>query len=230
MRFLMSCLALLALSSCGYVNYKDLKAGSFTGSVHVYWVGENNTGLGNGDFVYVPVRGQELTFTRTRANGETQEIQPEPFYTDGGSVPKPVQSIGGMSAWGYAPAYIIHDWLFVARKCVNEGKWPTAHEVEIVGDMSFQESADIMGETIKTLIETKRVRRRKVSPMAISWVTAGPVSRKLWNEEKCVRVHKTHMDAIQHLIGDGSLAGMQERSRSNERTGGPRLVGTISFD
>lgn len=230
MRFLMSCLVLLALSACGYVNYKDLKAGSFSGAVHVYWVGENNTAFGDGNFVYVPVRGQELTFTRTRANGEVQVIRPEPFYTDGGSVPKPLQSIGGMSAWGYAPAYIIHDWLFVARKCVNDGKQPTAHEVEIVGDMSFQESADIMGETIKTLIESNRVKRRDLSPVAISWATAGPVSRNLWNEETCVRLHPTHLANIQHLIGDGRLAGIQARSKRNERTGGPQLVGTISFD
>lgn len=221
----------LFLASCGYVDYKSLKPGTFKGQVLVFWVGENNTGLGNGEFIYVPVPGKELTFARADESGVAPVISPQAFYTDGGSVPKPLQGIGGMSAWGYAPAYIIHDWLFVARKCVNDNQ-ANPYQSEIVANMSFADSADIMGETIKTLIEERRVKHREFSPVAISWATAGPVSRRLWNETgqcKAQKLHPKHQAEVDEYLALEDDASLRRLSDRKARTGGLVLVGNISF-
>ena len=48
-----------------------------------------------------------------RGNGEI--IEPANIFTDGGSIPK-VAWAAGFSPWDYAPAYIVHDWLYEAHR------------------------------------------------------------------------------------------------------------------
>ncbi|THH36688.1 DUF1353 domain-containing protein [Aliishimia ponticola] len=183
---------LLVLSACTHVGYDRVPRGTFSGTLLVVWTGPNaDSFLGDGDFIYVPLIGDELTFTRgerAMASGGSRIIQPEPFYTDGGSIPRSVQSLRGFNAWGYGPAYIIHDWLFVARKCLNDeaAGLPEAEvtpEMRKIRDMSFAESARVMAETIKTLVRDHSVQGGDtLSGPVISGVTAGPVSHRLWNE------------------------------------------------
>lgn len=133
----LACLATLA--SCGHVDYENAPAGKFSGSLFVMWIDDGGA-LGDGTFVYVPHPDQPLKFTRT-AQGSVRTIKPQMMYTDGGSIPRIAQVFQGFNPWGYAPAYIVHDWLFVARQCNTDGLANTAEEK--VANVTFQERAEI---------------------------------------------------------------------------------------
>lgn len=113
------------LAACGTVDFENTSdRGEFHGSLFVMWVGENETSEGDGRFVFVPSRFDLLRFVRdteANPNATVRIIQPEIMYTDGGSIPRVVQPFRGFSPWGYAPAYMVHDWLFVARRCITDG-------------------------------------------------------------------------------------------------------------
>lgn len=174
---------LTALASCGHVDYPGAPPGEFKGSLFVMWI-DNGGPLGDGTFVYVPNPNDPLTFTRS-ATGTVQTIRPQMMYTDGGSIPRIAQVFEGFNPWGYAPAYMVHDWLFVARHCNVDG---LANEEEAkIANMGFQESADIIAEAIKTLIVSKKVSENDVAPGVISSVVAGPISQGLWNKEGACR-------------------------------------------
>ena len=138
----LACLATLA--SCGHVDYENAPAGKFSGSLFVMWIDDGGA-LGDGTFVYVPHPDQPQKFTRT-AQGSVRTIKPQMMYTDGGSIPRIAQVFQGFNPWGYAPAYIVHDWLFVARQCNTDGLANTAEEK--VANVTFQESAEIIAEAI----------------------------------------------------------------------------------
>lgn len=199
-KFMSFCMVAI-LSGCGFVNYSEAPAGTFTGSVFVLWVGENDTGSGDGRFVFVPVEGDELTFTRKNPDATMQTITPGLMYTDGGSIPRAAQVFKGFSPWGYAPAYMVHDWLFVARKCLNDGA-ATGDEL-MVKDMPFIESAEVLAEAIQTLVAANLVQKNDVALLAISSATAGPVSRALWKAEgECEknRLSKEHYAKVERFL------------------------------
>ena len=169
----------LMAASCTSIDYDGLPEGEFRGSLFVMWIGEGGR-RGDGAFVFVPNPRDPLTFIRGE-DGPYREIQPEMMYTDGGSIPKAAQWFNGFSPWGYAPAYMVHDWLFIAARCNLDGE-ATEEEKKFIG-MEFRESAVIMAETIKTLIASGRVSGNDVAPSVISSTVAGPVSRELWRKE-----------------------------------------------
>lgn len=167
----------LMLAACGQIDFDAAPTGKFTGSLFVMWVGEGGRS-GDGAFVYVPNPRDPLRFVRAEGQGTVQVIQPEMMYTDGGSIPRAAQLFNGLSPWGYAPAYMVHDWLFVARQCLTDGT-PTKREKTIAG-MRFTESAEVIAEAIKTLIASGKVSPRDIAPRAISGAVAGPVSYRRW--------------------------------------------------
>ncbi|MGB5559017.1 MAG: hypothetical protein WBN04_13525 [Paracoccaceae bacterium] len=174
---------LLLLAACGYVDYDDAPVGRLKGSLFVMWVGEGGPS-GDGKFVFVPDPNNRLTLIRTAPNATLREIRPEMMYTDGGSIPKIGQVFNGLSPWGYAPAYMMHDWLFVARQCLNDGK--ATPEEQKVAAMPFQESAEVIAEAIKTLVDTGQVRENDVAANTISRTVAGPFARARWTvKEAC---------------------------------------------
>jgi hypothetical protein len=107
----------LMLTGCITADYLRTPAGHFKGSVFVMWVGEGNE-YGDGNFVFVPDPRDRLRFTRHNPQSHGAVIEPGIMYTDAGSIPKIAQVFKGFSPWGYAPAYMIHDWLFVGRHCL----------------------------------------------------------------------------------------------------------------
>ena len=146
-------LALTALAHCAPVNYAALPEGKFSGSLFVMWVGEGDA-QGDGKFVFVPNPDAPLVFTRG-GDPTVSEVVPGMMYTDGGSIPKAAQLFKGFSPWGYAPAYMVHDWLFVARHCLRDGKATDAQkDLEAV---DFPMSAAILGR-----------RWRRVMPLVTS--------------------------------------------------------------
>lgn len=169
-------LVLGLLSGCStYVDYGALRPGTFRGSVYVMWVNGGDPGIGDGLFLYVPVPGDELVFTRP----DGREIVPGPMYTDGGSIPKPFQAFRGLSPWGYGPAYVIHDWLFVARHCILDD-----HPTDLMrklADIDFPASVEIIGEAIKALVADGRVRRSDIVASAVTGAVSSFISEGLWN-------------------------------------------------
>ncbi|PIE15368.1 MAG: hypothetical protein CSA68_06745 [Rhodobacterales bacterium] len=170
-------LLITVLAACGTVDFDKAPVGRFEGSLLVMWVREGNR-LGDGRFVFVPSRTNPLTFHRNKPGAAVTRIRPEMMYTDGGSIPKAGQLFNGFSPWGYAPAYMIHDWLFVARHCLNDGA-PSDEERKIA-NMAFQESAEITAEAIKTLIASGKVKKNDVAPRVIAGVVAGPFAYERW--------------------------------------------------
>ncbi|MEO0522801.1 MAG: hypothetical protein AAF088_07775 [Pseudomonadota bacterium] len=228
-------LTLLALSSCGSIDFDGLSdQGRFEGSVLVVWVGENESGSGDGKFVYVPFPGRELKFirdVRNNSDATLETIVPGPIYTDGGSVPRVAQPFKGFSPWGYAPAYMIHDWLFVAKKCNTDGMAEV--EERPVGQMPFKESAEIMGEAIKALIRQEMVGKNDVAPGVISSAVAGPISRSIWFQTgQCQenRLTTEHEDLIDDFIQRRGARLRTQGVLSPDRTGDEiRVVGVVEF-
>ena len=131
---------ILVLVGCANVEeigtfYDSLKVGKFSGELNVQWYDFDK-------FVYIPSETKPLTFTRY--NGET--IIPGKMFTDGGSIPYPLRAFKQYSPWGYAPAYLIHDWLYNQNRCGS-----TQYE--------FVETSRILAEAIKTLMETYQVKQ-----------------------------------------------------------------------
>lgn len=113
-------------------HYDQTKTGDLKGTLRVTW-------LNNDSFLYEPDPGNPLTFKRTDGNS----ITPGPMYTDGGSIPSALRALKGYSPWGYAPAFIIHDWLFVMKQCKLAG----------YESYDLESAATIMSEAMKTLME-----------------------------------------------------------------------------
>ncbi len=111
--------------------YENLPVGSFSGRLMVSWNGMD-------EFIHIP--DPEHEFTYTTSAGKT--IAPRVMKTDGGSIPRILRGLEKFSSWGYAPAFIVHDWLFTAKKC----------QYEPDTDWTFKDSALIMAEAIKTLM------------------------------------------------------------------------------
>lgn len=127
-------LVMLGTTGCAQLHYNGLDRGELSGRLVVEWVGPDQ-------FRFTPHPQDPLTFVRD--NGD--RITPGVMYTDGGSIPRPLWALKSYSPWGYAPAFIIHDWLFEMEHCQLPG-----HE-----DYDVQEAAVVMGEVLKTMREDR---------------------------------------------------------------------------
>jgi hypothetical protein len=183
---------MLPLAAC-VSPYLTAKLGRMSGSVVTMWVGESK-------FVYVPGRpGQTFAF-ETATTGRL--IEPGLMYTDGGSIPRFAQAFQGFSPWGYGPAYIIHDWVFYGHHCYIDSGLPgqarfndSARFSDVDGDstkphghprrhaVTFDESALILAEVIKTLIDYGQVPPRTVPGELISAAVDSPIAAALWDKE-----------------------------------------------
>ena len=133
LRFVISVAIVLSSSGCTNWHYDRVNTGDLEGKVVVEWMEPDR-------FLFRPDTIQPLTFTRS----DGEQIRPEAMYTDGGSIPRPFWILRNYSPWGYGPAFIIHDWLFVMQDCQYEGaeRW------------TLKESALVMSEVMKTMMET----------------------------------------------------------------------------
>jgi hypothetical protein len=157
-------LLLIALAGCESVPYSQTKDGKFAGALDVRWIQ-------NDYFLFQPNKDEPFTFIRS--DGST--IRPGPMYTDGGSIPKFMWGVEGYSPWGYAPAYIVHDWLFEARHC---GYAPD-------NKFSFDDSVSIMAESLKAVMEqTPEFRNYFVFDTVVAAI-GSPIAKKLWENGSC---------------------------------------------
>jgi hypothetical protein len=156
----------ILLSACGaHTSYEKTGVGQFAGVVEVRWLEPDR-------FLFVPNKDDPLRFTT--ADG-TRVIKPEAMYTDGGSIPRIFWSIPGYSPWGLAPAYIIHDWIFVTHYCGTIG----------YENISFADSSRFMGESIKTLMEKDMVPKDEALFFNVVSAVKTKIAERIWNNGEC---------------------------------------------
>jgi len=227
---------LAALASCTTIDFDSLESGTFSGTLIVMWVGEGSATSGDGKFVFVPDPYSRLTFQRP--GGASPPIVPGMMYTDGGSVPRIVQPFKGFNPWGYAPAYMIHDWIFTAHHCLAEGRTDAAYSA--VRDIDFHQSAIVLGEAIHTLMKKNLVSENDVAKRAIAAAVNSPIAEKIWNGHpgQCDgdAVQPADLREIERLLA-GSTATEAKRRNLNiakeaktlDRPSKAREVGRIAF-
>lgn len=150
-------------TSCAWIAYEKTGKGEFVGDLDVRWDAPDC-------FIYVPSNTNPLRFTAS----DKKVITPMKMYTDGGSVPRILWGIPGLSPWGYAPAYIVHDWLFEAHHQDNPD----------YRDITFDRSAELLAEGIKTLMENRTdVPRNETILWAIYEAVKTPIAKSLWDKK-----------------------------------------------
>lgn len=157
------------VSGCASKYYSHVKPGKLSGNLIVEWMAPDR-------FLFIPgslVNGTEpLVFSRD--NGT--EIQPERFYTDGGSIPRAFWALKNYSPWGYGPAFIVHDWLFHMQDC----------EISNWKNYDIEEAALVMSEVMKTLMESPEFNYGdKTTVYLMNKAVQSPPAQKAWNDKKC---------------------------------------------
>lgn len=157
---------LLALLLVGCVPhaFHETEPGRFEGEVQLRWIAADT-------FVYEPNPAAPLRFERP----DGTVIEPGTVVTDGGSAPRAFWGIDGLSPWGYAPAFVLHDWLFQRYRC---GLSPG-------GDEAFAESVAVMAEALRTLIGDDPTDAELQHYRAIVAASAGPFARYHWTTSTC---------------------------------------------
>jgi hypothetical protein len=180
----------------------------------VFWVGEDN-------FVYYPFYGGPskegaLQYRLPRTLQErlgVDVIRPGAIYTDGGSIPRAVRSAVGFSPWGYGPAYIVHDWLFVAHHCIEHNGLDKHDErdrmdAELVRKIDFRTSADILAGVIQALEKQDKVPKRPLAPGAIYTAVDSIVAKNVWDNrdpESCRPVEQEKLENIADKLSSKSF-------------------------
>jgi hypothetical protein len=159
-------LLVATLSGCSAAYYAHTKTGKFWGTTRLEWRNQH-------EFAFHQDPSHPFYFER--ANGE--KIIPKSIYTDGGSIPRVLWGFRGYSPWEYGPAFIIHDWLFIAHHCHDIG----------YERYNVNEAADIMSECIKTLMETnpKIVDKGPMTMYRMNLAVRSFVAKRLWKDGDC---------------------------------------------
>lgn len=173
--------SLAACSGVTYQNQQKHKA-RLKGEVAVFWLAEGDQDAGDGKFIYVPIRSDPLVLTWMDGKGQWRETEPGIMFTDGGSIPKFAQGFEGYSPWGYAPAYMVHDWVFEARQCVRNGNASEDQKRSVAG-MEFDDTVRIMAQAIAVLVERKLVSDKGTAPSGVTAAVGTPISRRLWEAD-----------------------------------------------
>ena len=155
----------LLLSSCSQLHYSKTRTGEIKGRLIVEWMAPDR-------FLYIPDPSQPLTFTRS----DKTAITPQRMITDGGSIPRPLWALRNYSPWGYGPAFIVHDWLFVMQDCQLPG----------FEDWTVDEAAHVMSEVMKTLMEKPGFDYGDEATIYRMYLAVqSPPARQAWEDRNC---------------------------------------------
>jgi hypothetical protein len=158
-----------ALSGCASTHYANTTPGKLSGDLVVKWWAPDF-------FEFRPDPDRPLRFERGTGD---DVIQPGVFYTDGGSIPKPFQALRNYSPWGYAPAFIVHDWLFHMQDCQLSG-----HE-----RYTLESAAQIMSEVMKTMMLSPDFNFGDESTVYLMHLAVqSPPAAAAWADRKCIQV------------------------------------------
>jgi hypothetical protein len=168
----------LTVAACGSP-YLTAETGNINRPVNTVWVGYDN-------FVYVPGSKESENFDFVTAK-TGRVIEPGLMYTDGGTIPRFAQIFKGFSPWGFGPAYVIHDWIFYARHCevdraVTDPDYNDAVRFRDVDGITFDESAEVLAEVIRTIVDNGQVKPENVPATFISAAVDSVFAAALWNE------------------------------------------------
>lgn len=155
----------LLSSGCASIHYQKIRQGKLEGKLTVQWIDFD-------EFEFVPDPEKPLTFTRH--NGI--KITPGWMHTDGGSVPRSLWAFKSYSPWGYAPAFIVHDWLFEMQHCKHAG----------YEEYDLYEAAQIMSEVMKTLmLEEKNAPNDKFALYSMFTAVQSVPAQSQWRNGQC---------------------------------------------
>jgi hypothetical protein len=121
-------------------------------------------------FEFIPKKFNFFTFVRH--TGEA--ISPRNMITDIGSIPRLAGLFGrGLTPWGYAAAYIVHDWEFEAHHCG--------------ANKPFDEVRDTMMEGVKTLMESRLCPKESVTFWLLYQAISSGIAHGYWDRKppKC---------------------------------------------
>ena len=217
------------LVACAAPRIELSDPGEISGKLMVFWDREDH-------FIYYPFYGDPLTYRLPRSVAEkigVNTIRPGAIYTDGGSIPRAVRGVVGFSPWGYGPAYIVHDWLFVAHHCIRHGLEDRhdprdRDEVETVRKVDFPLSADILAGVIQALVKQEKVPSRPLAPDAIYTAVDSAVARRLWNNPDPGSCRPVEQDVIAEI--ESKLRRDKSRRLAAEPdVDGPVLIYEQSF-
>ncbi|WP_449301626.1 DUF1353 domain-containing protein [Pseudoxanthomonas mexicana] len=161
------CVLLIAMTGgCTTVGatYDQLPPGELKGKLLVRWI-EPDT------FLFIPDNEDPLVFTRS--NGD--RVMPGRMLTDGGSIPRPLWILRSYSPWGYAPAFVVHDWLFEMKHCRLPGHEQYTHRI----------AADVMGEVMKTMMISGKVAVDKPTLWSMHAAVSSGISGDIWKNGEC---------------------------------------------
>lgn len=138
--------------------YADFTPGKFEGEPTLVWVKPDIFRL----------EPNTPPFRFVRANHEV--VEPGRMFTDGGSIPRALWFVKDLSPWSYAPAFLVHDWLF---DCHHAG----------TTDKSFEEVRDIMMEGVRTLMDSGLCEtNRLVFELIYSGIDSF-IARRIWDRK-----------------------------------------------
>jgi hypothetical protein len=126
-----------------------------------------------------------------RANG--QKIEPKAMYTDGGSIPRFLWNAPNLSPWDFAPAYLIHDWLFEQHHCFPQQQ-----------RFVFQDTAVILAEAVKTMIQSGCVEADDSFVSLIYDSVNSSIAQTLWDNGQChlPQQHQVEIQATRNISFD----------------------------
>ena len=151
---------------------RSLPVGRFEGKFALEWIAPDL-------FLYKPDTHNPFRYVRMNKQGQELEIiQPCEMETDGGSIPRIVQPIPGLSSWEYGPAYLIHDWEFEAYDRSRE-------DVNFTFDKSFEAVNLTLAEAIWTLMKEgymdfPKPKTNKHNVYTIYKAVMSPIGRAIW--------------------------------------------------
>ncbi|SLN21733.1 hypothetical protein ROA7450_00789 [Roseovarius albus] len=222
------------LSACGFVNYSDSKPGTLSGSIFVMWLEPGfDSNSGDGKFLFVPAPNDPLVFVPAEPYGAVTRITPQMMYTDGGSIPRIAQAFRGFNPWGYAPAYMLHDWIFVVKNCAGLTDYPPGwdpQEIRAISAMEFRQSATLMGDVIRTMEDSAQVGSSEIAPAAITSAVSGSISRAKWKEDPASCQARLIPDDLRDDVNAAlGFTLADTAAESIARDTGLRIVTQISF-
>jgi len=117
-------------------------------------------------FEFIP--RSTTAFAFKRSSGE--RIEPRRMFTDGGSIPRLARWSNDLDPWGFAPAYLVHDWEFDVHHCGRSNK-------------SFESVRDSMMEAVRTLMDMGLCPNSSIVFRMIYLGISSPFARKLWDAQ-----------------------------------------------
>lgn len=157
----------LFINKASATGYSDFTVGTLKGKLTVQW-------LESDLFLFIPDSTDPLFFRR--ANG--QLIKPGRMLTDGGTIPRPMRVFRNYSPWGYAPAFIVHDWLFTIKHC----------RMENYLDFTLVEAGKVMAEIIKTMMEQGKFEKDEFTVWVMYEAVTSRFAKKYWDNDRCLPV------------------------------------------